>query len=283
MKVDNAQDYYKPSNKSSIYEFDTKWRNFARTNGFFMQPKGYGDFFSHFLKGIDITYNVQITKVIQDKNKVTLYDQKGNIYKTDYVVVSVPIGVLKRNDIKFEPAISNGKQSLIKNTDIIMINKVMIEFTEKFWGDEFAITLLDKEFEDFYGINFHNINGKNLLIFIINDSVDFSLANYNVDQLQRYLVNKLKKCFPGKNVKAVKTIKTDWINEPFTYGAFTDYMQQQSSNIVQEWAKPEGRVYFVGEHTAERSGSTQGAWISGRERSKQIVGKIKSDFKIITP
>ena len=68
-----------------------------------------------------------------------------------------------------------------------------------------------------------------------------------------------------------KLLKTNWSESPFTYGA---YSRERNTSHKDIFNKPEGRVYFAGEHTAERPASTQGAWISGRDRANQIIKKL---------
>jgi len=187
--------------------------------------------------------------------------------------MTAPLGVLKKHIIEFKPPLSKTKEELIDKTPITRINKVMVEFSEMFWGDQFLVVLHDELYPIFLGINFYLVNGKPIIIFVVNDTMDFALAKYNEDQLKNYVHHKMSACFPGKNVQITKLLKTNWLDEPFTYGAFSD--EPDSQDYLEDWAEPEGRLYFAGEHTADRIASTQGAWISGRIRSKQILDRIK--------
>ena len=244
---------------------------FFQSKGFYMLPKGYGEFFSNFLTPLKIKYKTVITKVTHDKDKVEFIDSNGEKYVGDYAVITAPLGVLKKNLIKFDPDLSKGKKNAIRKTSIQQINKVMVEFEEKFWGNEFLIFLLDKQSSIFMGVNFHKVNGKNILIFIVNDTHEYVLSSKSEEDIKQFLQRKMEACYPGKSVIIKKLLKTNWSESPFTYGA---YSRERNTSHKDIFNKPEGRVYFAGEHTAERPASTQGAWISGRDRANQIIKKL---------
>lgn len=268
----HREEYIIKPNEKLHYQMNNIF-DFHKSKGFHMLPKGYGEFFSNFLKDLKIQYDTKIDKVTHDKEKVKFIDSSGKTYVADYAVVTAPIGVLKNNLIEFEPDLSKTKRDLIKKIKILQINKVMVEFEEKFWGNEFIIHLQDKEAPIYMGINFHKVNGKNIIIFIVNDTYNYELSSKSVGEVREYVLKKMIRCYPGKNVIIKNVLKTNWSHTAFSFGAFTADSAFEN-NSVSEFAQSEGRVFFAGEHTAIRNASTQGAWISGRERAKDIISQI---------
>jgi len=150
----------------------------------------------------------------------------------------------------------------------------MVEFEEKFWGDQFLIHLQDNKVPIYLGINFNKVNGKNILIFIVNDTIDYKLSSLSIDEIKNYLYTKLHQCYPNKSIKITKIIKTNWEQTTFTQGSFSNIPNSMDLDYVKIFHKPEGRVYFAGEHTSYISASTQGAWLSGIDTAKDIERRI---------
>ena len=51
-------------------------------------------------------------------------------------VVTAPLGCLKRGDIRFDPPLSAAKQAAIDRLGFGTLNKIALEFPERFWPDD---------------------------------------------------------------------------------------------------------------------------------------------------
>jgi monoamine oxidase len=262
-------------NKANIQLEIQSYLSFNR-KGYYMLPNGYMEFFNHFLKQLKVNYNTIVKKITQMKDYVIVEDANGKKYDADYVIVTVPLKILKENYIEFSPSLSVEKTQLIKKFPVTIINKLFVEFEEKFWDNHFTITLHDEKIPLFFGINFNKVNGKNLLIFIVNDTVDYKFSSISLEENKNYIYSKLKKCYPGKNIKITKITKTSWDTSRFSMASFSNFTDDFKEDYVKIFSKPEGRIYFAGEHTSSFNASTQGAWMSGERASKQIIQKISN-------
>jgi hypothetical protein len=54
-------------------------------------------------KKIDIQFNVDVKKIICENDYVKIIDSNDNFYIGSRVVVTVPLGILKKNHIAFDP------------------------------------------------------------------------------------------------------------------------------------------------------------------------------------
>ena len=68
-------------------------------------------------KKLDVHLNKEVTniKVDSDCKGVTVTTKDGSSYYAESVVVTVSLGVLKAETIKFDPPLSERKQKAIKN------------------------------------------------------------------------------------------------------------------------------------------------------------------------
>ena len=52
----------------------------------------------------------------------------------DHVVVTLPLGVLKANDVTFDPPLPADKQGAVDRFGMGLLDKVALEFPEAFWN-----------------------------------------------------------------------------------------------------------------------------------------------------
>ena len=94
------------------------------------------NFFFSLVEGIDseepleIQLGKVVTKISVDDtgNHVMVTSQDGGVWTADHVVVSVPLGVLKEEGIKFEPVLPEEKTKAIKERgkDFAMIKDKLL-------------------------------------------------------------------------------------------------------------------------------------------------------------
>ena len=91
-----------------------------------------------------IHYNSPVNKIEYGGEKVVVTTTSGQEYKADKVLITVPIKILQKETIKFEPALPEEKIKAINKEKMPDGLKVFIEFSEKFYPDELMIdSLLD--------------------------------------------------------------------------------------------------------------------------------------------
>jgi monoamine oxidase len=84
-------------------------------------------------------------------------------------------------------------------------------------------------------------------------------------------VGLAKPAFPEIEAELQKTFVQRWAEDPFVRGAFTVFHPGQMGRWVAAIGRPEGRVYFAGEHTAPWNGWMEGALWSGERAAQEIL------------
>ncbi|MFM9449485.1 FAD-dependent oxidoreductase, partial [Streptomyces acidiscabies] len=69
---------------------------------------GYDKIAQYLAQGINILLNEKVSAIDYSGTKVTV-TTSTTTYQTDFVLVTVPLGVLKNNIINFTPALPNDK------------------------------------------------------------------------------------------------------------------------------------------------------------------------------
>jgi len=81
-----------------------------------LMPDGYVEIFKAISKNLDIKFNQIIASIDQSSNskKVKVTTKTNEQYEADYVIVTVPLGCLKKNTIQFTPELSDAKKQAIQ-------------------------------------------------------------------------------------------------------------------------------------------------------------------------
>jgi monoamine oxidase len=240
----------------------------------FLIPDGYLSIFESLVSKNEIIYNAEVMEIQSGTDTITVKTRDGKQYMADYVVVTVPLGVLKANTIKFTPNLSSEKQAAISKLNFGCLEKVIIEFTENFWDDVNLIKILNTPVSPFnWLVNFEKLAGKNTLIFLIggeNKYIDF--YNLSKSQIEQAVVDQLKKIYPSKNIQVSKSIITNWKNDPYARGAYTSYGVGSNKANVNSFLWVEGKIVFAGEHTNfDDLQTVKGAYLSGQRAVDQIM------------
>ena len=73
----------------------------------------------------------------QPGDKRSKTDANSHVYQKEFaaVICTVPLGVLKENQMKFDPPLPEYKQQAINRLGFGNLNKVIMYFEERFWDD----------------------------------------------------------------------------------------------------------------------------------------------------
>ncbi|KAK2978924.1 hypothetical protein RJ640_019239 [Escallonia rubra] len=85
--------------------------------------------------------DLRVTKIARRYNGVKVTVESGRTFTADAAIVTVPLGVLKSNYIKFEPRLPEWKEAAITDLGVGIENKIILHFeklTDKF-GEPFEL------------------------------------------------------------------------------------------------------------------------------------------------
>ena len=238
-----------------------------------LMPDGYIKIFEPLSNDLDIKKETIVSGIKVSGDKINIETNKGN-FQADYVIVTIPLGVLKSNQITFSPELSVAKKNAIQKMSFGILEKFIVEFTEVFWDNYNLMRILNYPVSPFnWFVNFYKVAGKKTLIFLIGGNAEgLDIYNTPKDKLEQMLVNLLKSIFPNKNVQVSKSIITNWKNDPFSLGAYTSYGIGADPSMVKELARREGNILFAGEHTDQAKIQTvRGAYLSGKRAAQEIL------------
>ncbi|CAN6269713.1 unnamed protein product [Urochloa humidicola] len=98
------------------------------TGGHGLMVNGYYPVIEALAQDLDIRLNQRVTRITRQYNGVKVTTEDGTNYFTDACIITVPLGVLKANIIKFEPELPPWKSSAIADLGVGIENKIAMHF-----------------------------------------------------------------------------------------------------------------------------------------------------------
>lgn len=240
-----------------------------------LMTTGY-DFIPNYLaQGLDIRLNERVSKISYAEKSATITTDKSS-YTADYVLITVPLGVLKKGIIQFQPSLPTSKQAAIEAVGMNVVNKFLLSWDKKFWDDSLYLVYTPEVVDKFnYFVNFNHLNPSvnALLTFTYAEEARKSETKSD-EQVIAEIMTHLKAMY-GNGVPQPKSFqRTRWSSNPNSYGSYSftklGMEMQQFDDLAQEVSN---LLFFAGEHTHRDYFSTaHGAYLSGLREADKIIG-----------
>eukprot|EP01124_Arcella_intermedia_P035436 TRINITY_DN9025_c0_g1_i1.p1 TRINITY_DN9025_c0_g1~~TRINITY_DN9025_c0_g1_i1.p1 ORF type:complete len:461 (-),score=81.92 TRINITY_DN9025_c0_g1_i1:21-1403(-) len=240
-----------------------------------------------------IRYNSVVSNIDYSDPTIIRVTTNNGTFPARYVLVTVPISLLKQDKIKFSPSLPERQTEALKWFRMGLLNCVTIQFESTFWNedDEFLLYLPpvsstppNSPFPppaDFTKVKLftaiHHTKPGLLLAWTIGRQADLWENLSDADQL-KYVTETLLQMYP-KLPKVTQFAVTRWKSDPFSLGSYSapelGYAEKQ--NILSEViVSPGGSarlagLFFAGEALADRFATVHGAYLSGEAQAKKIL------------
>lgn len=241
-------------------------------------PDGYMQLIDAIAQDIHIQCNVEIKEVIRHANHVELIDQHGTKHLAKQVVLSIPLGVLKQQVIKFEPILPKYLNHAIENYGFGSFNKVFIELEQElplqkvskqqqksifYFHDQVCYNILDLFF----------VYQKPVYLFLFGGPQSKWIDQNTDEAVWQQIRTGLVDNFIDIPTSPKALHITRWGSDPYSYGSFSFPLPEHNVMLSQAFQQSiDQQLYFTGEHCHERfAGTVHGAYISGQDTAQQIL------------
>ena len=229
-----------------------------------------------------ILLNQLVTKIKSDDDGVTVYTD-NNIFNAKYVIVTVPLGILQKELIDFEPDLPAKKMQAINNLKLGVLDKAYFLFPEVFW-DKYAhvINYVPKENGQWaYFLNLYPSTEQKILVALNPLPYATKLETMSDDEIKDEGLKVLNIMYPGKvpDADKVKIHVTRWGQNEYTGGGSYSYIPYGGTlSDYDVYAQPFGRVFFAGEATTKFfPGLVNGALVTGIREANRVWA-IENDY-----
>ncbi|KAG8386277.1 hypothetical protein BUALT_Bualt03G0132300 [Buddleja alternifolia] len=231
-------------------------------------------------KGVPILYGKTVQTIRYGNEGVEVI--AGNqVFQGDMVLCTVPLGVLKRKTIRFEPELPERKLAAIERLGFGLLNKVAMVFPHNFWGEDLDTfgSLSESscqrgEFFLFY--SYHTVSGAPVLVALVAGEAAQRFENTDPVSSLHHVLSILRGIYGPKGIHVpnpLQSICTRWGTDPLSYGSYSHIRVQSSGHDYDILAESvEGRLFFGGEATTRQYPATMhGAYLSGLREASRIL------------
>jgi monoamine oxidase len=225
------------------------------------------------LKNCPIELNTAVREINLRNADIQVIAQDAVFY-ADAVLVTVPLGVLKKNIIHFNPSLPSDKQKAIENLGMGLLNITALKFPAAFWPKEPQMLFFAQEdplsIETFF--NLYHFTQQPILIGYSGGERAQKLEQFSDAKLIEKVMQDLRHVFGDSVPKPEAYINTRWLNDPYSYGSYSYIPVGASGEDYEVLAKPvSNRLFFAGEATCSKYPSTtHGAYLSGVREAEKI-------------
>jgi len=205
-----------------------------------------------------------------DKGVHVSYRQMGMLdhVEADAAICTIPYTVLRR--IPVTPEWSPGKRNAINKTYYGPTVRTTYQVSSRYWEvaglNGFGTS--DKNFEVWHPT--YGKPGKRGLLQAYNyERYADKLDALNESESVERVIADMDEVHPGLRSNLETVVIKSWTTDPWQRGAFTMYDPGQMK-MYSEICKPDGRVWFAGEHASGWPGWMQGALTSGIKAAREI-------------
>ncbi len=237
--------------------------------------KGYQLISNHLAAGLQI----KLTEVVQAIHwaaagvEVTTSKQR---WQADQVLVTVPLGVLKKNQLQFNPPLPPAKSAAIRSLGMGVLNKCYLRFDRAFWPDDvdWLEYISPRHGEWTEWVSLLRTTGKPVLLGFNAADQGKAIEALTDPQIVDSAMATLRTIF-GNQIPAPQSYQiTRWASDPFSYGSYSFLPVGATPAMRQHLAAPLGQqVFFAGEAThPDYAGTAHGAYLSGLAVAKLMMG-----------
>lgn len=225
------------------------------------------------VKNCPVQLDTIVTQINTRANDIEIITENA-IFYADAVIITLPLGVLKKNVVTFNPPLPNFKQQAIQRLGMGVFNITAIKFPTPFWPEEaqaFFFTHYDTlSISTFF--NVHYFIQQPILLGISGGESARKLENLSDIEVIEKIMHGFKNIFGSQLPEPECYFNTRWSHDPFSYGSYSYIPTESSGDDYEAMAKPvSNKLFFAGEATCSKyPATTHGAYLSGIREAERI-------------
>jgi monoamine oxidase len=235
---------------------------------------GYDTIPNYLANGLTIQLNQRVSKIDYSNAKIKI-THNGTSSEADYVIVTVPLGVLKANTLQFVPTLPATKQTAVQKLGMNCVNKFLLTWNTAFWDDVQYISYTPEIRDKFnYFVNVKKFNPT------VNALMTFAYADYARQtetmtdaQVINDIMAHLKDVYGNSIPNPTNMLRTKWQTNENAFGSYSYTAVGTEMRHFDDLAEGiNDKVFFAGEHTEVDYFSTaHGAYLSGIREADKII------------
>ncbi len=220
-----------------------------------------------------------IVKEINLREKNVEIITQDSRFHADAVIVTLPLGVLQKDTVRFNPSLPQNKLNAIQSLGMGLFNITAMKFPKLFWPHE-SHALLFTEFDNpsisvFF--NLSHLMQQPILLGYSGGQTAVELEKLSDEEHIKKIMDNFKKHFGAALPDPDSFFITRWSEDPYSYGSYSYFKTGSTCKDYDTVAEPIfDKVFFAGEATCSRyPATTHGAYLSGIREAERICRVLK--------
>ncbi len=236
--------------------------------------QGFRVITDYLAQDIDIKLSAAVNEIRWQGPDVIVGTTRGE-FVTDRVVVTLPLGVLKHEDVRFVPELPQEKRNAIKQLGMGVLNKCYLRFSRSFWPDDVDWLEYVPEQHGHWTqwVSFTRATKLPILLGFNAAERGGEIESWSDRQIVSSALETLKTIFGNKVPDPVDYQITRWGADPFARGAYSYNALNSTPAMRNVLARPlAGRLFFAGEASSkDHFGTAHGAYLSGLKVARTML------------
>ena len=239
-------------------------------------PAGLDRLVAHLAQGVDIRLGQQVSQINNRADGVTVTTAGGQVFQAQRLCCTVPLGVLQRGAIRFDPPLPAAKAQAIAQLGMGVLDKIVLVFGERFWGPQTWIRN-DSAEPGLWAewVDLTPLIGRPALMGFNAASQARQMARRSDEGIVASALGQLRRCYPKATIGApLQVWLTRWGDDPFAFGSYSypAVGPVPATALRQELGRRWQSLVLAGEAASTAFPATmQGAYLSGREAAERLL------------
>lgn len=238
---------------------------------------GYDTYYTKLADGLDIRLNTVITAIDWSKDQVTIETAKGEIFKGDCAVITLPVGVLKANRIKFTPDLPQIKHEALAGLNMGPVMKMIYEFDAPILDQSIGAIYAKDNPPMWWSPSLGRDEGAVIwTAFFSGDYAREMLALGEEKALQKGL-ETLRREVGNPDLQYKQARWVNWVHDEFALGGYSHCLPGYY-DAREKLAQPTPPLFWAGEATAPHhlTAMVHGAYYTGQRAADEVITNSKA-------
>jgi len=264
-----------PIDKLSAYYFD---EDGVYPGEDVVLTKGYDSIIRQMAGNLDIRLNTRVQAVAYEKGDGAVVSTDAGDFEASFVICTVPLGVLKAGDIRFEPPLPDSHRRSIDTIGMGNVTKLALKFDHAFWPEDVQYFGLMTETRGRwnYFLNYRTFSEANILLGLCVGEYAENAEAMSDQKMVADCMQAVRTMFGADVPEPSGHLATRWSTNPNSRGAYSYSAVGSQPKHFDDLAIPIAETLLLaGEHTGfEYHATVHGAYLSGRNAARIIEDSL---------
>jgi monoamine oxidase len=228
----------------------------------------------HLSQGLKIETSQEVQEIHWQETPTRIVTKQQE-FTADRVIVTLPLGVLKAGNVRFVPALPEGKQAAIETLGMGVLNKCYLRFPEVFWPNDvdWLEYIAEEHGEWTEWVSFARTTGQPMLLGFNAGTRGREIEALTDEQIVESAMQTLRILYGDDIPEPTDFQITRWASDPFARGSYSFCSVGSTPEMRRELARPlDGKLFFAGEATnVDYYGTADGAYQSGLRVAEEVL------------